>query len=344
MISRENNFDLIRLIAAFQVLLSHGIAHLEIGNSLPIANILSLFPGVLIFFTISGFLIFSSFDRNKNIKKYFFNRFVRLFPALWLCFLCTVALLFSFNIISIFDFFGWTMLKWSLTQITFFQFWTPDILRTWGVGIPNGSLWTIPVELQFYVILPLIVLMLKNINLIYKFIFFIVCSILFNLYLSSQQGLNETTMFKLAGVSVFPYLYCFLGGAIIYLYWNRIKTLIEGKAFYWLVAYIVFCLLFNSMPSYYPHNLQIVSNILLSILTISVAYTLPTYGKILKGNDISYGMYIYHMLVINSFVALGYVGNIKYLFFAIVIITIFSWFSWTFIERKALLLKNKSNT
>jgi peptidoglycan/LPS O-acetylase OafA/YrhL len=98
------------------------------------------------------------------------------------------------------------------------------------------------------------------------------------------------------------------------------------------------------MPSYYPHNLQIVSNILLSILTISVAYTLPTYGKILKGNDISYGMYIYHMLVINSFVALGYVGNIKYLFFAIVIITIFSWFSWTFIERKALLLKNKSNT
>jgi peptidoglycan/LPS O-acetylase OafA/YrhL len=212
MISRGNNFDLIRLIASFQVLLLHGILHLQIENSLPITKILSLFPGVLIFFTISGFLIFSSFDRNKNIKKYFFNRFVRLFPALWLCFICTVALLFSFNIISISNFFSWTMLKWSFTQITFFQFWTPDILKTWGVGSPNGSLWTIPVELQFYVILPIIVLMFKNIKLIYKFIFFIGCSILFNLYLSSQQTLIETTMSKLAGVSVVPYLYCFLGG------------------------------------------------------------------------------------------------------------------------------------
>jgi peptidoglycan/LPS O-acetylase OafA/YrhL len=64
-------------------------------------------------------------------------------------------------------------------------------------------------------------------------------------------------------------------------------------------------------------------------------------GRILKGNDISYGMYIYHMLVINSLVALGYTGEIKYLFAAIFLTTVLSLMSWLFVEKKALALKTK---
>ena len=98
MFSRENNFDLLRLIAATQVVILHTIGHLEINNLNKFTNILSYFPGVLMFFTISGFLIFSSFDRNKDLKKYFINRFLRLFPALWFCFIITLGLLLFFNI------------------------------------------------------------------------------------------------------------------------------------------------------------------------------------------------------------------------------------------------------
>jgi len=151
MVYRENNFDLIRLIAAFQVMVMHGIFHLKIdGPGLgKLSGIFDFFPGVLMFFTISGFLIFSSLDRNKDLKKYFFNRVLRVYPGLWLCFIVTVILLLAFKTINVSDLFTGTMLKWSLGQLTFFQFWTPDLLRTWGVGTPNGSLWTIPVELQF---------------------------------------------------------------------------------------------------------------------------------------------------------------------------------------------------
>lgn len=340
-ISRENNFDLLRLLAAFQVLFGHSIHHLNINNLIFITDYLKYFPGVLIFFTISGFLILSSFDRNKNLKKYFINRFLRLFPALWLCFIFTIILLFIFKIILVSDLFSATILKWTLAQISFFQFWTPAILRSWGVGTPNGSLWTIPVELQFYFLLPIIVLAFKQINLGFKFLLLTVVSVSFNAYISGLSESSENLITKLAEVSLLPYLYCFLTGSFIFLFWSKIRNFIEGRAIYWLVLFILFSFYSGFPPSYFPSNIQLISNFLLSILTISVAYTLPSLGKLLKGNDISYGIYIYHMIVINSFVALGYTIYLKYFLFVVIITTCLSWISWRYIEKPALSLKSK---
>ena len=42
---------------------------------------------------------------------------------------------------------------WFVGQLTLFQYYTPDSLRAFGVGCPNGSLWTIPVEFVFYLLL-----------------------------------------------------------------------------------------------------------------------------------------------------------------------------------------------
>lgn len=38
----------------------------------------------------------------------------------------------------------------TIGQATIFQFWTPDFLRGYGVGCPNGALWTISIFIQFY--------------------------------------------------------------------------------------------------------------------------------------------------------------------------------------------------
>jgi peptidoglycan/LPS O-acetylase OafA/YrhL len=341
MISRLNNFDLLRLIAAFQVLVQHAIFHLEINSLNKWIYILSFFPGLLMFFTISGFLIFSSYDRNKDLKKYFINRFLRLFPALWFCFVITLMLLLFFNIIAFSDIFSWTIIKWIFTQVTVFQFWTPDVLRIWGVGTPNGSLWTIPVELQFYICLPLIITLFKKIRILYKLLFFIIISLGISFYMSNNQGIHETLAIKLLGVSILPYLHSFLTGSMMYLFWDKIKNLVEGKALYWLLIYISVNLIFDIKPSYNPINLQLISNLLLSFVTISLAFTLPKLNMFLKGNDISYGMYIYHMLVINSLISLGYLGDVKFLILTIIITIVMSILSWFLIEKKALQLKNK---
>lgn len=105
MISRENNFDIIRLLASLQVIIIHCIYHLEI-NSISNTYLIELFPGVLMFFCISGFLIMSSFDRNPNIKKYTINRILRIFPGLHICLIVTLFLLLIFNIIEITELFS----------------------------------------------------------------------------------------------------------------------------------------------------------------------------------------------------------------------------------------------
>ena len=153
-LNRNNNFDLIRLIAAFQVLLWHGAVHLKVFDSLFVfLSLIFQFPGVPIFFTISGFLISYSLERNNfDLKKYFKNRSLRIFPALWVCTIFTAILLFLFGKMTVLK----DEISWFLAQISFFQFYSSPSLKSWGVGHPNGSLWSIAIELQFYLILPFI--------------------------------------------------------------------------------------------------------------------------------------------------------------------------------------------
>ena len=52
---------------------------------------------------------------------------------------------------------------------------------------------------------------------------------------------------------------------------------------------------------------------------------------------------IYHMLVINSLVELGYKGKLNYLLVAITVTIFLGILSWFFVEKKALSFKKKIN-
>lgn len=347
-ISRNNNFDLIRLIAAFQVLVWHGANHLNVFDELYyLLVILFQFPGVPIFFTISGFLISYSLERNNfNLKKYFKNRSLRIFPALWLCTIFTAVLLFAFGKITVLQDF----ITWFLAQITFFQFYASPTLKNWGVGHPNGSLWSIAVELQFYLILPIILyfigktkkLWVTNASLLGIFILSILIKYLL---LESQWVLQHQVYGKLLGTTVFVYLHFFLTGIAIYKNFDWLEKYVREKALIWLIAYVVYVLVIRMWLGLYnnPYDISIagiVSNTILSLLTISFAFSYTSLSKkLLHENDISYGIYIYHMPIINSMLSFGFVGNIGYLILLIVLTSILSFLSWKFVEQRVLRLK-----
>ncbi len=156
---RENNFNLLRMIAASMVMFSHSYAlsgHLR-DEPLSIASAFRTdvaTVGVTIFFAISGFLIAQSLTRTPSLAAYAVARGLRILPGLALATLLCVAV------------------GWAATTLTTAEYWHHALTWRFLLGTPvlllidrlpgvfeanplplgiNGSLWTIPVEAWCYV-------------------------------------------------------------------------------------------------------------------------------------------------------------------------------------------------
>jgi peptidoglycan/LPS O-acetylase OafA/YrhL len=354
-ISHRNNFDLIRLLAALQVLIYHAFEHFHLrGQNAFLDSFISIihyFPGVPIFFSISGFLIYWSFERNSdNLKQYIINRLLRIYPALWFCLTLTLFALFYFNIIHSGNIFSKQFILWLGCQISFLQFWTPDILRSYGLSNPNGNLWTITVELQFYILVPILFYIIKKINTKsaknIALIGIALVSYGTNQFLSRNYD-SETMVFKLGAVWLLPYLFYFILGILLYKNFNALKKILEGKALYWLAAYSSYSFIFSHTLgcygiSYWQNPIGLVSVVLLIILTISAAFTANDWSKnMLRGNDFSYGIYIYHGVVLNVLVQMQYNNSFLHLFVLTIISAALSFLSWKWIEKPCINLKKR---
>ena len=288
----------------------------------------TFYRGVIIFFTISGYLVFASLDRNReNIKQYILNRVGRIYPALWFSTLLSIVTILSiYKIENVTSFFVYIF-----GQLTIFQFWTPAMLREYGVSAPNGSLWTIVVELQFYFILIFIYFKCNTkIKLGMLFLF----SVIFNVFIGLA---NETIIIKLLKVSIFPYLYNFLIGSIFYKFTILKKKLLDNKFIYWFLICQLFYIL-DIFPGYFPNFFGFIANTVLSITVLSFAFSYTNYIKELK-MDISYGVYLYHMVFLNFFIQKYGVEEIKssYLWLIyIIIVFVVSIFSHYCVEEPIL--------
>ena len=88
----NNNFNLIRMIAALMVLYSHSYALIGIREP----TLFDIVIGTLAihsFFFISGYLITQSLLKN-NIFDYFIRRFLRIYPGLIAMLLIIICLFF----------------------------------------------------------------------------------------------------------------------------------------------------------------------------------------------------------------------------------------------------------
>lgn len=153
--NRLRGVTLLKFIASFQVLYVHLVMNYKLEqweiNGIPVfIKLLSPFMGVPVFFTLSGFFIWKSLSKKKmTAAEYGYRRFIRIYPELWIIVAMTAVsiLMLYYDSISIVPFSAWIF-----TQSTFMQFWTPSCLRGYGMGTPNGALWTITVFVQFYLV------------------------------------------------------------------------------------------------------------------------------------------------------------------------------------------------
>jgi len=152
----SNNFDFVRVVAALCVVVSHQYAL----NGLPEPTFLNVHTlgglGVLIFFSVSGYLVAQSWTADPHPLRFAARRLLRIWPALALVILvCT---------------FVWGPLVSPLGWREYLRHpAVPEYLRNLifsmkgalpihldGNALPyavNGPLWTIPLELQCYLAL-----------------------------------------------------------------------------------------------------------------------------------------------------------------------------------------------
>ena len=344
---KKNNFNLIRLLAALQVLVIHGYEHFQLTGLTIFIEIIRIFPGVPIFFVVSGFLISASLERSDSIRSYYKNRLLRIYPALWVCFFVSVI---SFSILYKYDASAKQIVSWVIAQLTIAQFYNPFFLRDYGLGVLNGSLWTIPVELQFYIILPVIYFAFAKFKVkesffsIIAFLSLIIVNIFF-IYFKDMAS-EKTLLLKLFSVSIFPYLYIFLFGVFLQRNIVFVEKFLSEKFLVILIVYsacagLAWFFGFN----YKGNDLNFVNAIVLALLTISFAYSnVDLLSSTLRDDDISYGIYIYHMIFVNFLIQIDLFTPATNFIIMLVCTIIFALASWKLIEKPALSLKNYSIT
>jgi len=155
--------DFIRFVCASYVVLYHlffrSVAMGDYNDGLysPVMWTKYGWLGVQVFFVVSGFVIYKS-SLNKTPLNFIVNRFLRLYPAYWVCLFLTISFMFLFN--STWWSFDVQQLVVNFTMLQFFL----------GVKHVDGVYWTLTIELVFYFWV-FVFLYFKKINLIKHFLF-----------------------------------------------------------------------------------------------------------------------------------------------------------------------------
>ena len=341
--ARLNNFDLVRLFAALEVMINHALSHFGYG----IPALLAFSPGVTIFYTISGFLIFWSFSERQDLRTYAGSRALRIYPALWACFAFTVAVLTVLGFLNAETITRRAVALWVVTQISFLPIVIPREFAGFGTGNPNGSLWTIAVELQFYLALPLLFYVLNEKARVVQNLILAGLAFLSWYAGNLSRSMNPDSIgYTIYMASVIPYLHFFVYGIALYVNFDTIKPFVVGKAMLWVAAYAAFVGVFHFRfhwysADYFPNPFSVIGMVLLSIVVVSCAYTLPQLATVLlRHNDISYGLYLYHMVVVNILVTVGLKGW-KAVLLCWVTSTLLALGSWFAVERPSMGLKRR---
>ena len=342
-----NNFDLIRLLAALQVAFVHAFADMGVSGFFThmVDFGLRLFPGVPIFFVVSGFLISSSYERSDSLRHYCLNRCLRIFPALWVCLVVTVGvmLVVGVGVIGAISTRDW--LLWWAAQMTVLQSYNPGIQWPPGAAMPNNSLWTIPVELEFYVLLPAMYALFRlgkhNGNIPLLMVSVVSAALHACLLYHPIPLFTEYRYFTLHTVA--PYLWMFLVGVLIQRNWSTLRPVLAGRVHWWLLGYLTLCAVATRLHTgVHSNDISPVFFCPLAALVISAATSVPGVAdRILRHQDISYGTYLYHIVVINLMVSFGFVGSGLSVITAIAIALLLATASWVWVEQPFLRRKSR---
>lgn len=328
---KTNNFDLLRLLFAATVCLVHAYQLSGYKQLVWIENVLSSAVAVKGFFVVSGFLIFMSFERSSSIFLYARKRFRRIYPAYFtVVLLCALALV-GVSSKGIGDYFSVEWVKYSVANLFFLNFLhptLPGVFEANKLTAVNGALWTLKIEVMFYLSVPLFVFLFRKLNRLPVILVTYVLSVAYGLYFSWQAEQSGSILFLAFGRQLPGQLCYFMAGAFFYYqlpFFERYKQ--------YFVSGAILVLILNSqwsLPLLEPFALAAM------VIFFALFFYIGNFGKY---GDFSYGVYILHFPVIQSFIHFGLLANHPWIFLiGTTVSTLLAAFAmWHLVEKRFLL-------
>ena len=337
---KTDNFDLVRLVCAISVLFSHQFA--LAGFKEPNLVIHSLGGmAVLVFFTLSGFLVAASWERDPRLLPFAARRLLRLWPGMAMVILLSTFFLGPFvSDLSLREYFKHPFVLLYLQNLYFHPFGAlPMEFR--GSALPsavNGSLWTIPLEVMCYVLLGTIGVC----GALKRRVALSVAVLLAVALYCGWQVRGERWVAALSLRTELLYLIefglFFLGGVVLQMWWKDLCRvglrwpIVAGLAAFAIAWYFgrpvlaVWC----SLP----------------IVTLALAHARTKFASQLKRiGDLSYGTYLY-AFPIQQLVMWEMDGRGTWLLglmISLVVTLTLAWLSWNAVEKPFLRLKPRGN-
>jgi peptidoglycan/LPS O-acetylase OafA/YrhL len=327
--ARDDNFDVLRLGAAFMVLVSHSFplsGHHEPGL-LGTSDTLG-FIGVLVFFSISGFLITQSWLTDPHPGRYAIKRLLRIIPGLVVSLVLTAYVL------------GPIVTSESVTKyltsagpasyvlhntLMLTNYSLPGVFGRNFSSTVNGSLGTLPVEVKAYILVALIGCAVKSRTAARRSLFGLLS--VAAIVVSFKTGVKPFW-------SLLDLFCLFLGASGLYLVRERIKLNYAAFAVaiaVWLISYR-FALGFHAV-----------------LMGLSLPYAIVFLGfrglrwmrPLTRPGDVSYGLYVYAFPVTQTVVHVGVTAPLLIILLASPITYGLAWASWLVVERPSLAQKRR---
>ena len=332
---RQNNFDILRFYFAFIVVIGHLIEISGVREFQPYGVFFDTNTSVTAFFVISGFLIAKSYLKSDSLKQYFKKRAARILPA-YLVVVVFFALIFSLHSnLSLVSYFSHAELyKYLISNLSFMNFiqpCLPGVFEQTGINCDvNGALWTLKIEVAFYLSVPVIIYFLEKTKRKWILLSALyISSIIYETVLIHISNTTGNNLYLMLSRQLPGFISYFASGIAIYYYYDRFLQFKTPA----LVLGIALILIEKWM------ELSFFTPAALAFIVFFFAFSFKSFNGFAKFGDFSYGIYILHCPIIKYFTSIGAFNTYNpYIVSLLVIlcVIVLSVASWYFIEKPAL--------
>lgn len=340
---RNNNFNILRFVAAIFVIMGH-MYHLTGSMSFIVYGQAVSTIGVKILFLLSGYFITLSYlsDTSKyHVIKYFIKKVFRIFPALIFVVVASMLIGACVTSLPLKDYFGSALFWEYLDNLRMYpRYVLPGVFTDNPYpSAVNGSLWTMPVELFMYVCVPLFCICHSNLGKIpgggIAILFALVT--LLSIVLPAI-GIKRTVLYGTDWCSALAILPYYLAGCVY--------ALFKNYQYLWNLQIAAFLMFLLGCCSLNQAINELLFLVIFSYFIFSFGCSKkPFFAWCFKKYDLSYGMYLWgfpvqQMLIYSFHDNLSYAG---YFALTLLIVIIISYISFIFVENPMISYARKLN-